>query len=121
MCVYVKLMEENVCEENGTACRFELCHRFAIIIIILYWSCLYVAQIFIVADSTVRRRFYSAFQQRNFHIDGKKSTILHVFAFHSHLFFSFHVRIFFFSCSMVSFDDVMLRFASTTCLCVSYR
>lgn len=39
----------------------------------------------------------------------------------SSFFFSFHVRIFFFSCSVVSFDDVMLRFASIFCLCISYR
>lgn len=76
---------------------------------------MFAALISIVVGSTVRRRFqhrFSAFQQRNLHIDGKNSTILHVFVFHSH-FLQYHVRIFFSSRS-----GVIWRCYASICLCL---
>lgn len=87
-----------------------LCHHHNHFTLVMF-----AALIFIVVGSTARRCFqhrFSAIQKRNLHIDGKISTILHVFVFHSHLLLlQYHVRIFFFTRSGVIWWCYVLRFA----------
>lgn len=103
--------------DEKSACRFELCHRFAIIIII-FILVMFVAQIFIVVGSAVRNRFKHYFFSKKICTSKQKATALCILVL---FLLSFDIICAYFAIlKAVSFDNFVLRVAAAYSITVFF-